>query len=482
MFAGELRKQKALFAAVDVIALLIAFGAALAIHDPAHAQETRLLGVDTRWLLLGVAAVVAIWILVFRACDLYRMRAGGLKETSALVKACSIAAVLTLLAGFLAHVDVSRLTVGFGYLFSIPLVLMGRSLERALVRRVYANPRITIPLVVVGFNDVGRYLFDQVCDEMTFYEPVGFVDDATEPRQYRGYPVLQGVSTLAELARVHPCLEAAIALPDESRSRHEAIIETCEEHRIRWWLVPWVFNAPPAGLRVDMIGVVPLLTMRGSNIEGLNFLLKRAFDVLTASLLLVLTSPLLLIGALAVWLEDGSPVFFRQVRIGIHGEKFDFLKLRSMRVASSDNVHREYVRKWIKEGNVEAANGGNGNGNGNGVYKLTNDDRITTVGRILRRYRVDELPQLFNVLRGDMSVIGPRPGLPYELEDYKGWHRRRLDAVPGITGLWQVSGGNRLSFDDMVRLDVKYIEDWSLISDLKILARTVPVMLRGEGL
>jgi exopolysaccharide biosynthesis polyprenyl glycosylphosphotransferase len=479
MFAGELRKQKALFAAVDALALLGAFGAALAIHDPSHAQEVRLLEVDPRWLLLGVAAVVAIWILVFRACDLYRMRAGGLKEAAALIKACSIAAVLTLLAGFFAHLVVSRLTVGLGYLFSIPVVLIARSVERAMMRKVYANPKITIPLVVIGFNEVGRYLFDQVCDAMTFYEPVGFVDDSAGPQQYRGYPVLQGVSTLAEIARVHPCLEAAIALPDASRYQHEQIIEMCEEHRVRWNLVPWVFNAPPAGLRVDMIGTVPLLTMRGSNIEGLNFLLKRAFDILAASLLLVVTSPLLLIGALAVWLEDGSPVFFRQVRIGIHGEHFDFLKLRSMRVAAADNVHREYVRKWIKEGDGAAATNG---ANGNGVYKLTNDDRITRVGRILRRYRIDELPQLFNVLRGDMSLIGPRPGLPYELEDYKGWHRRRLDAVPGITGLWQVSGGNRLSFDDMVRLDVKYIEDWSLISDLKILARTVPVMLRGEGL
>ena len=120
---------------------------------------------------------------------------------------------------------------------------------------------------------------------------------------------------------------------------------------------------------------------------------------------------------------------------------------------------------------------------GNGkIFKIVNDKRITHVGRILRRYRIDELPQLLNVLRGDMSVIGPRPALPYELELYKGWHRRRLDVVPGITGLWQVSGGNQLSFDDMVRLDVQYIEDWSLSSDLRILARTVPVLLRGEGL
>jgi exopolysaccharide biosynthesis polyprenyl glycosylphosphotransferase len=480
MFAGELRKQKLFFAAVDGIALLNAFGAALAIHDPAHSQEIRLLGTDTRVLFLGVTFVVALWILVFRACDLYRMRAGGAKETAAVVRGCTYAAILSLIAGFLAHLDGSRLTIGLGYLFSIPAVLLGRKLARNLVRRIYSNPRITIPLVIIGFNDIGRYLFDQVSSEMTFYELVGFVDEKPEGRQYRGLPVLQGISSLTELAETHQCLEAAIALPDAARSEHEDILEMCEENRIRWWLVPWVFNTPPAGLKVDMMGVVPLQTLRGSNIEGLNFIVKRGFDILTAAFLLLLAAPILLTAAVAVWLEDGGPVLFRQTRIGIRGEEFAFLKLRSMRNAAGDNTHREYVKKWIRLGERAAANGECTDGEK--IFKLTDDKRITRVGRILRRYRIDELPQIINVLRGDMSLIGPRPALPYELELYKGWHRRRLDAVPGITGLWQVSGGNRLSFDDMVRLDVKYIEDWSLISDIKILARTVPVLLRGEGL
>ncbi len=484
MFAGELRKQKAFFAAVDGVALLAAFSAALAIHDPAHAQEIRLLGTDARVLSLGIGAVIAVWILVFHACDLYRMRAGGNKETAAIVRGCTYAAMLSLIGGFLVHLEGSRLTIGLAYLFSIPAVLLGRTLARNLVRRIYSNPRITIPLAVIGFNDVGRYLLDQVTSEMTFYEPVGFIDESPEGLQYKGLPVLQGLASLTELAKLHPCLEVAIALPDAARSEHEDIIEMCEENRVRWWLVPWVFNMPPAGLKVDMMGVVPLLTLRGSNIEGLNFIIKRGFDVLAASVMLVLAAPLLVLAMLAIWIEDGAPVFFRQTRIGIRGEEFDFLKLRSMRSAAGDNAHREYVKKWIRLGDRAAVNG-NGNGasaDGGKIFKLTDDKRITRVGRIIRRYRIDELPQIINVLRGDMSLIGPRPALPYELELYKGWHRRRLDAVPGITGLWQVSGGNRLSFDDMVRLDVKYIEDWSLISDIKILARTVPVLLRGEGL
>ncbi len=480
MFAGELRKQKAFFAAVDGVALLTAFSAALAIHDPAHAQQIRLLGTDTRVLFLAVAVVVAVWVLVFRACDLYRMRAGGAKEATAIVRGCTYAAVLSLIAGFLVHFEGSRLTIGLAYVFSIPAVLLGRALARHLVRKIYSNPRITIPLAIIGFNDVGRYLYDQVASEMTFYEPVGFIDESPEGRQYRGLPVLQGLANLTELARLHPSLEVAIALPDAARSEHEDIIEMCEENRVRWWLVPWVFNAPPAGLKVDMMGVVPLLTLRGSNIEGLNFIVKRGFDFLAATIMLVLAAPILLLTMLAIWLEDGGPVFFRQTRIGIRGQQFDFLKLRSMRSAAGDHAHREYVKKWIRHGDKAAVNGAAPSGDK--IFKLTDDTRITRVGRIIRRYRIDELPQIINVLRGDMSLIGPRPALPYELELYKGWHRRRLDAVPGITGLWQVSGGNRLSFDDMVRLDVKYIEDWSLISDIKILARTVPVLLRGEGI
>lgn len=422
--------------------------------------------------------MVGIWIVVFRAVDLYRFRAGGANETAAIVKGCSIAALLTVLAGFLGHIEVSRLTVTLGYLFSIPVVFVGRIAARDLIRNIYSNPRIKIPLVVIGFNDLGRYLFDQVCDEMTPYEPVGFLDEDPQAHQYRGLPVLPGIARLAELASIHPCIEAAVAMPDASRERNEQVLHLCDEHRVRWWLVPWVFNIPPAGLRVDMMGVVPLLSLRGSNIEGLNLLFKRAFDVVIASILLIIAAPILLIGALAIWIEDGRPILFKQFRVGIHGQPFEFLKLRSMRTAARDDAHREYVRKWITQGDgaADAEHGGEK------IFKLVKDDRITRVGRIIRRYRIDELPQLINVLRGDMSIIGPRPAVPYEIEQYQGWHRRRLDAAPGITGLWQVSGGNRLSFDDMVRLDVKYIEDWSFLSDLKILARTVPVLLRGEGL
>jgi len=479
MFAGELRKQKALFAAADGIALAAAFTGALALHDPSGAMESRLLGVSAPVLFAGVAGLALLWILVFRAFDLYRMRNGGLKEAYAVVRACSVAALLTLLAAFLAHIQVSRLAMGIGYLLSMPAVVIGRSITRTCVRGFYASPKIAIPLAVIGFNRVGQYLVDQVLDNMTPYEPVGFLDWGGAGRQYRGYPVAGGPTSVAQLAAAYPYLEVAVALPDASRDEQERIIRECEQSRVRWWMVPWMLRSLANGLKVDTLGAVPLIGPRCTNIEGLNFALKRAFDLAAASILLVLAAPAVGLGALAIWLTDGSPVLFRQTRIGIHGRPFELLKLRTMRHAAGDDVHREYVRHWIRNGKAAAA--ANGHANGKTIFKLANDKRVTPVGRFLRRFSIDELPQLINVVRGEMSLIGPRPALPYEVEHYEEWHRRRLDAAPGITGLWQVSGRNRLSFEEMVRLDVQYLEDWSLAGDLRILVRTLPALLRGEG-
>ncbi len=478
MFADELQRQKALFAAVDGVALASAFGGALALHDPSGAFQSRLLEANPVLLVFSVPAFFGLWILVFHAFDLYYIRTGGKAELLAVAKACAISTLLTVFAAYLAHMQPSRLTVTLAFLLSIPAVLGGRILIRGCFRRLYAHPRIAVPLVVVGFNPMAHYLFDQILDGMTQYEPVGFVDDGAPNRQYRGHPVLGGPERLGDLAAMYPYLEAAIALPDAARERQEEIIAICEQHRIGWSIVPWLYRSIAAGLKVDMVGSLALIRPRGSNVQGLNFAVKRAFDLLGAVLLLIVTAPVIALGALAVWLFDGCPMFIKQTRIGIHGQPFQLLKLRTMRVSSSDAVHREYAKEWITNGNAAARENENGRGP---VFKLINDDRVTAVGRLLRRFSMDELPQLINVVRGEMSLIGPRPALPYELELYQTWHRRRLEAVPGITGLWQVNGRNRVSFDDMVRLDVQYLEEWSLANDLRILARTLPILLRGDG-
>jgi lipopolysaccharide/colanic/teichoic acid biosynthesis glycosyltransferase len=195
-------------------------------------------------------------------------------------------------------------------------------------------------------------------------------------------------------------------------------------------------------------------------------------------LLLIAAAPVLAAGAVAIRLFDGGPILFRQTRIGMRGRPFSMLKLRTMRSAADDSSHRDYVRQWISQGESAAQDGSGGER----VFKLANDQRVTQAGRWLRRFSVDELPQLINVIRGEMSLIGPRPALAYEVEQYEPRHLRRLETLPGVTGLWQVSGRNHLSFEDMVRLDVQYLENWSLGADLKILARTMPELVRGGGL
>jgi lipopolysaccharide/colanic/teichoic acid biosynthesis glycosyltransferase len=205
---------------------------------------------------------------------------------------------------------------------------------------------------------------------------------------------------------------------------------------------------------------------------------KRMIDVVGSLTLLAMLSPILFIIAVVIKLTSRGPILFRQKRIGEHGTPFTFLKFRSMYINNDSSEHKEYVRQLIA-GQAEKKPA---NGNGTGVFKLTNDRRITPVGRILRRASLDELPQLINVLHGEMSLVGPRPPVPYEVEAYATWHRRRLlEAKPGITGLWQVYGRSRVEFDDMVRLDLRYARDCSPLLDLKILLQTPRAVMGGDG-
>ena len=197
-------------------------------------------------------------------------------------------------------------------------------------------------------------------------------------------------------------------------------------------------------------------------------------DVVGASAALLVFSPLFLVIAVAVRLSSKGPILFRQARIGQFGRRFTFPKFRSMYVNNSSDIHKEFVRKLIA-GNTEQKGR-------DGVFKITDDPRVTPVGKFLRRTSLDELPQFINVLLGEMSLVGPRPPVPYEVEAYDVWHRRRLlEACPGITGLWQVNGRSRTKFDDMVRLDLQYARKQSLWLDLKILFRTPAAVLSGDG-
>lgn len=205
--------------------------------------------------------------------------------------------------------------------------------------------------------------------------------------------------------------------------------------------------------------------------------IKRFFDILGALFWLILSTPMMLITAIAIKTTSKGPVFFKQKRLGYLGKPFNLLKFRTMHKGCDNSIHEEYVKKLIKGKNGEINRGTQEAP----LYKLTGDSRITSVGKFLRKTSIDEIPQLINVLRGEMSLVGPRPPIPYEVEEYKDWHYRRiLEVKPGITGLWQVSGRNETTFDEMVRLDIQYAENWSFLLDLKILLKTIKAVFNGS--
>jgi lipopolysaccharide/colanic/teichoic acid biosynthesis glycosyltransferase len=205
--------------------------------------------------------------------------------------------------------------------------------------------------------------------------------------------------------------------------------------------------------------------------------MKRVLDIIAASIVLVLAAPFAAIVALLIKLSSPGPVLFRQTRIGENGREFQFYKFRSMRVGNDDSRHRQYIKAFI-EGDEQELRRLQG---GTKIYKMTSDDRVTPVGKFLRRTSLDELPQLINVLRGEMSMVGPRPHLPYEVELYKDWHRRRLQGLPGITGWWQIHGRSRVPFDEAVRMDIWYLEHQSLVLDIRIMCRTITKATVGRG-
>lgn len=268
---------------------------------------------------------------------------------------------------------------------------------------------------------------------------------------------------------------SAILSRVSSTLRDELTFEQFSQISITFHLFPddWENDKPG---RPSNSALYPDLESHDSGKKGL-LVMKRAIDFAVSAILLLVLSPLMIVLALAVRLSSKGPILFRQQRVGQFGQNFTFLKFRSMFVNNDNSVHKEFVTKLIaaETQGAERAEGSN-------VYKLTNDKRITKIGGFLRRTSLDELPQLINVLRGDMSLVGPRPPIPYELAAYQTWHRRRvLEVKPGITGLWQVTGRSRVKFDEMVRLDLRYAMSWTPWLDLKILLRTPMAVIRGSG-
>jgi exopolysaccharide biosynthesis polyprenyl glycosylphosphotransferase len=299
------------------------------------------------------------------------------------------------------------------------------------------------------------------------YQIAGFVDGRLESSgtgigPYRSLGSLDNLSAILDREAVD---EVIITLPWSDHPRILNAIQVCEARGVRARIVPDLFQLSLTSVDLDDLGGIPLIGMRGPSLRGANALIKRVLDVALGIPLTLLALPLLAIVAVAIKLDSPGPVLFRQTRVGMHGQPFACYKFRSMVLGAEAEVERLLDRN-------EASGP---------LFKIKDDPRRTRVGRFLRRTSLDEFPQLINVLRGEMSLVGPRPPLPSEVEQYAPWHKQRLMARPGMTGLWQVSGRSNLTFDEQVLLDIYYIENWSLLLDVKIILRTIPKMLSAEG-
>jgi exopolysaccharide biosynthesis polyprenyl glycosylphosphotransferase len=299
------------------------------------------------------------------------------------------------------------------------------------------------------------------------YRPIGFVDDDPKKQvtDIGPFRALGGTSALATILENEAVDQVIISLPWMSHRKVLRIIADSERRGVRARFVPDLLQMSLSQVDTDVLDGVPLIGMKETSLKGGKIALKRFIDIAMSSGLLVLLSPLLFLIAILIKLDSPGPVFFRQTRLGRGAKPFTCYKFRSMREDA------EAVKPQLR--GLNEAEGP--------IFKIKDDPRITGVGRVIRRFSLDELPQLINIFRGDMSLVGPRPPLPSEVEGYEDWHHDRLKIPAGLTGLWQVMGRSDLSFDEMVMLDLYYAENWSLWLDFKIMLRTIPTVLFARG-
>jgi exopolysaccharide biosynthesis polyprenyl glycosylphosphotransferase len=376
----------------------------------------------------------------------------------------------------------SRLVFVYDWLISMGMFWMTRMVVRVIQILYRSSEGNLIPTIVVGCGEMAQVCISEISEKPRLgYKLVGAVtargnEDASPVRAY-GVRMLGGFDDLPGLVKKYGVEEVLITdTRINPRKMFEVLMECGRAHHIKYRVIPNLFDCLPGKTEIATIGSLPMIKLYEEPLRGSQRALKRGMDIMVSLALFLVTWPFWVALAVMIKMESRGPVFLKQERVGMDGKMFLMIKFRSMKNGVDDQVHRELMRRTI---NGEDANQGT---NDQPLYgKLRDDPRLTKIGSWMRRYSVDELPQIINVLMGQMSIVGPRPPIPYEVRHYKDWHRTRFHVRPGITGLWQVSGRNRLHFEEMVRLDVFYIENWSPWLDLKIMLKTVPVMLRGDN-
>jgi exopolysaccharide biosynthesis polyprenyl glycosylphosphotransferase len=309
-------------------------------------------------------------------------------------------------------------------------------------------------------EEVARALADRA---RTRVQLVGYI--SLTPRPQNGLRSLGRLEELPDVLVRERVQEVIIADPDFPQDRAVELVDVCHQRGVTVQVAPSTMEILLDRAEFMPGQTVPLFTLRPPVFEGIDYALKRTFDLVLSTIGLALLSPFLLVIAVAVKLSSRGPVLYRSVRPGIAGKPFDCFKFRTMR------EHADQLQDDLESFNEKSG----------ALFKIREDPRLTRIGRFLRRFSLDELPQLANVVRGEMSLVGPRPLPMRDYERLEEWHKKRYLVLPGVTGLWQVSGRAELDFDDLVRLDFYYLERWSVFLDLTILLKTVPAVLRGRG-
>jgi exopolysaccharide biosynthesis polyprenyl glycosylphosphotransferase len=435
--------------------------------------------------MIAMVIISVAWTAIFAAEGLYKRARviSGLGQVISVGKSVTLGFLLLLGLSFAFkryYFVETRLIVAFGWAFSIVIPSLARAgLVRSLLKMRMRHNTGMKRAAVIGAIPFARRFVEQDTPSSNGYRVVGFVETREGEISSDLGPefVLGRINAIDDIIIDHAIEELFLPIGLlENRSCFD-IVAKCSRTGLPVRLVSDIFEILMPDESKEKISGLPRAGLGEPALKGAGLIAKRLVDLIVSSLVIVVFAPLLLGISVLIKILSPGPVLFRQIRAGRNGRPFTFYKFRTMHHDTDDTLHREYATNFIggkelrlKDEQSETK-----------IYKMPNDPRVTSIGRILRRTSLDELPQLFNVIKGDMSLVGPRPPIAYELTVYKEWHKRRLRAKPGITGLWQVSGRSSVPFHDMVLLDLYYINRWNLSLDFEIILRTIPVVLYGKG-
>ncbi len=432
----------------------------LSSHDPSHTSEA----VALVWLSLGS---LPVWLLAFGWQRLYAERDDSrlIPDVLRVVNAVCIGSLSFIVLGWVINLEIPREVLLIAAAVMLPVLLAERQVIRTVVRSRRRKGLGLRPVAILGVNAEAICLAETLGDPTLGRQVVGFISTETNvPEMLSGLPVHVSVdpaSTATQLG-VQSVVIAATSLDSAAPT---GLLRSLLDRRIEIEMTSALTGVANDRIHVHAVGPYPLIGIEPGHRGGWRATAKRAFDIVVAAVGLVITSPILLASVIAVKVETPGPAFFSQDRLGRRGKRFKVHKIRTM-VDGADHMKAELASRNETDGPM---------------FKMRDDPRVTKVGGVLRTLSIDEIPQLWNVIRGEMSLVGPRPALADEAEEWSDELRNRLRVRPGITGMWQVNGRSGTSFSEYERLDLFYIDNWSMLTDLGILARTIPAVISRRG-